>query len=827
MSRIVFVFVLLCVSLQTGFCQDFMMQGWYWDYPKGDCGAPNNWAVTLNSQAADIGSSGFTYLWLPPSSRASFGSCSNGYDPKDLYDLGEYGLGPTGLGTRAELDLLITALNSNGVDAVADVVYNHRDGGEYEDNDAVRDYIMNYPGSCSGATPYPINGKVRFVLPLGGSTGNNSGDYYFKFSSASGDSGFNGRNYKLYMETNTVGWQGMADQNESEPNGGGDCGQPNNSISLGINMLAVEEIGSCNTDEFHLALGASDFNSSGDTLFLYMEEVGGGGTGIDIRPYGIWSSSASSDIIAQLELQSRTDFSGCASGQGAMNYLNFKPNGVNPTCLTGDIDFPYFFFDIEEDQSSTQAVYSQWSEWLWNNVGYRGFRMDAVKHFEPALASSILNYLSTQGINPGMVVGEFFDSNANTLTSWANSVSAPAGVNVRAFDFAIREALKNACDNPSYDKRDVFNSGMVDNAGAGPFQAVTFVNNHDFRSVGEPIQNDAMLAYAYILTNNQIGLPCVFYPDYYGSSIPNAPVNNFKTDIDELIQFHKDFIYQSSSVDYLNRIGTPYASNYIGGFDNSSLIYQLSGGVGGKEVIVAINFAAETLKVDHGVNMTNLMVGDTLTDYLGNSNFPYALVSASNQMYIELAPRSYSIWINCNPTALPLDLLSFDLRQKESSVVLEWQTSNEVNVEGFIIERSYNNQSFKRIAMVDAQNTDFAKYSFLDNEVQRNIPVYYRIKMLDQDGSFTYSKTITTILDLETSVASSFFYPNPASNTLWLNTLDSKASVEVLDLTGKILFRETTGRSSINISSLPSGVFLIRKVNSAGHVMNSEKLIKL
>ena len=96
---IVTFFILFSIQLVG---QDVLMQGWYWDYPKTANG--HNWADTLTDKAAELGEAGITHLWLPPLSRASFGSGSNGYDPKDLYDLGEYGLGATGYGTRAQVD---------------------------------------------------------------------------------------------------------------------------------------------------------------------------------------------------------------------------------------------------------------------------------------------------------------------------------------------------------------------------------------------------------------------------------------------------------------------------------------------------------------------------------------------------------------------------------------------------------------------------------------------------------------------------------------------------------------------------------------------------
>ena len=183
--------------------QDIMMQGWYWDYPKTCDGF--NWANTLNSNVADLSGAGFTHVWVPPASRASFGSCSNGYDPQDLYDLGEFGQGPTGFGTRADVDALIAAMQSNGIDAVADVVYNHRDGGAPENNPAVANYIQNYTANKSA---FPSD-RFRCVLPLGGASGNDAGDYYFKVSSKSSDAAFYNKAYTFYVETNTVGNQNL------------------------------------------------------------------------------------------------------------------------------------------------------------------------------------------------------------------------------------------------------------------------------------------------------------------------------------------------------------------------------------------------------------------------------------------------------------------------------------------------------------------------------------------------------------------------------------------------------------------------------------------
>ncbi len=815
--------------------QDVMMQGWYWDYPKTAQG--HNWADTLNQRAAHLGQAGFTYLWLPPLSRASFGSGSNGYDPQDLYDLGDPAVGATGFGTRADVDQVIATLQTNGVKAVADVVYNHRDGGKAEDNPAVEGWIENL--NCtkvnSGDNAFPSD-RYRCYLPLGGTTGNGAKTYYFKIRSASTHPNYYNRSYKVYMETNTVGFQNLPalDENEIAGNGGGDCGQGNTILKLGVDMNAsIDDIGTCGgacgIDEFQLTIQNSDFNAAGDTIWIYMSNSNGNYSDHFIA--GIWDGTQ--DIQSQVGYQTYTDFTNMPSGRGGMDYTYFKPNG-NPTQLNGDFDWMWFFYDYDQTNvQKTIDTLNVWSKWLWEDVGIRGFRMDAVKHFSPEFTGDLMDYLHDEGIDPGMVVGEFFDGNPSILNNWVNAVQASmdsdtkAAIDMRVFDFSIRNALKDACDNPGADVRGVFNSGLVNGVGASSNNVVTFVNNHDFRDAGQPVQNDPMLAYTYLLTNNQIGLPCVYYPDYFGDVIPNAPVLNLKAEIDALLALHKNYIFQSNAVDYLNQFGNGYTSNFLSGSTDKTLLYQLSGGIGGKEVIVAINFSNDILKVDHGVNMTNLSVGDTLYDALGNSNFPFAIISnsfanAANEIYVELPPKSYSVWINASEAALlPLTLGQFQATAKEDFVRLDWTSYDEVDFAGFEIQRSLDGQRFEPIGW--QAGTQQIRYQYDDLTAVFGRPLYYRLKLLDLDGKFEYTEVQT--VRLAKDLTDFQVAPNPARDQITMSinsSLTEMVEIELLNLQGKRVrkldFQLSKGNQTLdlNIEDLPTGVYWIQLNSEQG-----------
>jgi Alpha amylase, catalytic domain len=646
------VSVLFIVSLQEVKSQDFMLQGWYWDFPKAGFG--NLWADTLTSRAQNISDAGFTQVWLPPLSLGLGGGFSVGYDIKDLYNLGSPSV-RTGFGYRTKVLQTIAEFNKFNILPIADLVYNHRAGGLFEDNGAVAGWMKNYnlTKHNSGDACYPSD-RVRCTLAIGGNTGRGAGKYYFKIRSASLSSDYYNFPYTFYARTIKVGTQPVPALTESALNGGSNCAQPHDTVPLGVNCIATIDNGGCGIDEFMVEVDTNDFFATGDNIIITFTNSNSQYS--DHYIYGLWYTGNNTDLKDSVKYQTGTDFypfGASSSGRAKMNYLNFKPNG-NPTQLSGDWDYPYFFYDYDQNVPATRDTLIEWTKWMWTDVGTRGVRADAVKNLPYQFIGDLLNSLYAANQWPPMFVGEFYDYNPAALYGWVNnvkSVMTPAAqsvIDVRVFDFSLQEALRDACDAFGYDARNIFTKSIVDSQnGSESKHVVTFVNNHDFRTPSQAVDNDAQLAYAYILTNNQIGLPCVYYPAFI-----DTLTGTYNQDMINLIDIHKKFIYQSTKRDYLNRTGTPYTSNYISGAAANSLIYQLSGAPGcyglPQDVIVAINFSGQTLRVDHQVNTTAnfaLSNGDTLIDVLRNSNFDYAVVNGSGQIYLELPPRSYSVWV--------------------------------------------------------------------------------------------------------------------------------------------------------------------------------------
>src|SRR5207344_2692495 len=144
-----------------------------------------------------LATAGFNYIWLPPMSRAAAGNGSNGYDVYDYYDLGS-GAFPCSFGIRSRIDKLIDSFDKYDIVPVADMIYNHRVGGKWENNGAVEGWIENYnlTKHNNGEACYPSD-RYRCILPIGGSTGLGTGTYYFKIHSASGSGDYYNKGYTL------------------------------------------------------------------------------------------------------------------------------------------------------------------------------------------------------------------------------------------------------------------------------------------------------------------------------------------------------------------------------------------------------------------------------------------------------------------------------------------------------------------------------------------------------------------------------------------------------------------------------------------------------
>lgn len=206
----------------------------------------------------------------------------------------------------------------------------------------------------------------------------------------------------------------------------------------------------------------------------------------------------------------------------------------------------------------------------------------------------------------------------------------------------------------------------------------------------------------------------------------------------------------------------------------------------------------------NGATGVTLNAGQTLTIRLYSS-----CGSSSTGRYAKLK----SVYImGYAAVALPLNLQSFTATNNSSNISLSWATSNEVNAKEFIVERSNGNNDFVSLGKVEALNTKGLNNYVFDDAAPLNSTNYYRLKIIDKDGAFTYSKVISVNRQL---IAKFIAYPNPTSNTISLThpKASTNTIVKIIATNGSVILAKTipvdATQSLFDVSMLPSGNYSI------------------
>jgi alpha-amylase len=207
------------------------------------------------------------------------------------------------------------------------------------------------------------------------------------------------------------------------------------------------------------------------------------------------------------------------------------------------------------------------AKWMIEEIGFDGFRYDFVKGFGGWIVRGIHDRQYTRNNQPVEIygVGECWDGDT-LIDAWLDSVNNWADNRVGAFDFPLRYRLKDLCDNPGFSLRTLTEGGVL--MKDRPFEAVTFVDNHDFRGPDEII-DAKMLAYAYILTHE--GYPSVYWKDYfrYGLGEPGQP-----SGIEALVQAHESHAGGLTNILYVDDLF--YAMERTGAGSQPGLVFTLN-----------------------------------------------------------------------------------------------------------------------------------------------------------------------------------------------------------------------------------------------------------
>ena len=171
--------------------------------------------------------------------------------------------------------------------------------------------------------------------------------------------------------------------------------------------------------------------------------------------------------------------------------------------------------------------------------------------------------------------------------------------------------------------------------------------------------------------------------------------------------------------------------------------------------------------------------------------------------------------VNAVNSPLPITLKDFYGMPVKGGVNLKWKTESEKDFDYFEIQRSNDGLEFQVIAKEKGAGTTTTghSYAYLDANAQGKN--YYRLKIIDLDGSGSFSKVI--VMDVGERPAGVFVYPNPIVNKKFtiefVDADPAAAEIILMDVLGRNCWRETV-KSSLQELELPAsitpGIYFLR-----------------
>ncbi len=434
--------------------------------------------------------------------------------------------------------------------------------------------------------------------------------------------------------------------------------------------------------------------------------------------------------------------------------------------------------------------------------------------------------VSISGISVDNAAGEIYNNKINNIKYYGPGGSSPNGIRISIIENDTMKIYNNFISNvfksefiPPSDNS-VYSKGIwlfrqSGGGGTGIIYYNTIVMNGEYpvsySSAGFYLTKiGAGTSFAELINNIIINniVPINFSPHEYGNSAYAIIDGNAERDF---LVSNYNVLFVSDSNAVLGQIGRQLGSTVVNAptFEEWQTISQ-----------------GDSNSVSKDVEFVNDAIGDLhLTgSSVGDQDLAAIPVSWIN-FDIDNDPRDNFLpykGADEDLIALPVELTSFSAVYNNNSVILNWITSSEINNSGFEIERassltSPRQEIWEKIGFVNGNGTTTEKsyYSFVDNNVLDI--AYYRLKMVDFDGSFQYSAVVEVKSGHLNGFELSQNYPNPFNPVTVINyRIAQHSSVELIiyDILGNTVCRLVdeikpagTYEALFDASSLSSSVY--------------------
>ena len=182
---------------------------------------------------------------------------------------------------------------------------------------------------------------------------------------------------------------------------------------------------------------------------------------------------------------------------------------------------------------------------------------------------------------------------------------------------------------------------------------------------------------------------------------------------------------------------------------------------------------------------------------------------------------------------VPLTLTSFTGTLKNCMPALSWVTESEVNTKSFEIEKSNTNgNDWKKIGSINANGNSSTKIAYSYNDIELSgaaEKVFYKLKMIDKDGRFTYSPILP--LNITCKEASINVYPNPVVDgklSVIINGANGLVDAALFTLTGQQVarYKVVNGSNNMVLKNVVEGTYILTVNDNNGFNKNVKVFVK-
>lgn len=228
-------------------------------------------------------------------------------------------------------------------------------------------------------------------------------------------------------------------------------------------------------------------------------------------------------------------------------------------------------------------------------------------------------------------------------------------------------------------------------------------------------------------------------------------------------------------------------------------------------VTLSGDWSASTLRIKEPAGGLDTVINSTSPVWFrgsGNATFIYYGINNQNTFsYDNCAGISYQspvlndsdVYISNQP--LPVELAYFAGMWKDQNINLFWRTASEQNNKGFEVQKSKDGNTFEKIGFTKGNGTtvDVTNYNFIDRSPSNGIN-YYRLKQIDFDGKFEYSKIIAVAYEKSMTIN------QQVSETIYFNEYVENA--ELYDIHGRLVKR--CDGTQMTVAHLPNSIYFLR-----------------